>query len=212
MTKVKICGITNADDAQFAISCGADYVGLIFAPSKRRIIKETAMRILKKTKNFNTYVGVFLNGRKKEIEEICSSVGIRIVQFHGEETPAFCNYFINRGYDVIKAFRIKNIDSFDAVRQYEKVTKFLFDTFSIEEHGGTGKVFDWSLVKKIDFLKDRDVFISGGISADNAFEVIRALNPYAIDASSQLEIKPGVKDKGKVKQLIEAVHGVKDDN
>lgn len=209
MTKVKICGITNVDNARFAISCGVDYLGFIFAPSPRKIIKETAARIMKETPDFNNYVGVFLNAKKKHVEEICSYARLRIVQFHGEETPAFCNYFIKRGLDVIKVFHVKDKDSFSKIEQYNKIGMIFFDTYSEDANGGTGKIFNWSLINKIDILKNKKVFVSGGLDSKNVCELIELVHPYAVDASSKLESKVGIKDNNKVKDFIDIVHGVK---
>ena len=205
MTKVKICGITNADDAKLAISAGADYVGLIFGPSKRQIIKETAQRIVSSTPDFKNYVGVFLNGKKKQIEEISAVTNIRILQFHGEETPAFCNYFINRGFDVIKVFRVKDAHSMADIELYDKVSSFFCDSFSAKEHGGTGTTFDWTLLAQNSFLNNRKVFVSGGLDQDNVCDAIKAVRPYAVDASSRLESSLGIKDSEKVYKFVQAV-------
>ena len=207
MTRVKICGITNSEDAQYAVSCGVDYLGLIFAPSPRQIIKETADRIIKSTPGFNQYVGVFLNAKKKHIEDICTFTNIRILQFHGDETPAFCNYFIKRGFNVIKVFRIKDKTSLVSVADFTKVETIFFDTFVHEKHGGTGEVFDWSLIVGSDILSNKKIFISGGLDDHNVRDVIAVIHPYAVDASSKLEVRVGVKDKTKVKLFIDSVKG-----
>ena len=208
MVNVKVCGVTNKEDAECAVSNGADYIGFIFAPSKRKIIKETALRIKKEIPDFDRYVGVFLNGKKKEIEEICEFAGIRIIQLHGDETPAFCNYFINRGYNVIKVFRVRDQRSFDAVRQYDKVDAFLFDTYKTGQYGGTGEAFDWSIIKRIPFVQGRDFFISGGLDQTNVSRVVSSLKPFGVDASSKLEIRPGYKDHEKVREFIAHAKGV----
>jgi phosphoribosylanthranilate isomerase len=208
MTKVKVCGITNENDARNAIESGADYIGFIFAPSKRKIIKETAVRIIKAFPEYKNFVGVFLNGKKKEIEDICEYSGIRLLQLHGDETPAFCNYFVNREYKVIKVFRVKGHESFTQVALYEKVYAYLFDTYRDYEYGGTGETFDWSLIKKIPQLEGRKYFISGGLDALNVRDVVASLNPYGVDASSKLERQPGFKDHLKVEQFIFEAKGM----
>jgi len=205
MVKVKICGITNEEDARLAIQCGADYVGFIFAPSKRSIIKETAMRIMQATDPFRSYVGVFLNGKKKEIEETCAYTGISILQFHGEETPAFCNYFLNRGYQVIKVIRVSNGASLDAVRAYEKVQYFLLDTYTPAAYGGTGEPFDWSLLARLEAFRDKYFFISGGLDDRNVATLFSVFKPYGVDASSKLEKEAGIKDPARMKAFISAV-------
>ncbi len=205
MTKIKICGITNPEDAKYAVLFGVDYCGLIFAPSPRQIIKETALRIIKETPNFSNYVGVFLNQKKKFIEEICSYANIKIVQLHGDETPAFCNYFIKRGYDVIKVFRVKDKQTLSEIKRYNKVNLILFDTYSDIQYGGTGNVFDWSILKDSMELKNKKIIVSGGVCSENVKKLIDMVNPYAVDASSKLESETGNKDKTKVKEFIEIV-------
>jgi phosphoribosylanthranilate isomerase len=211
MTHVKICGMTNKDDVAYALACGADYIGLIFAPSKRKIIKETALRILDSTPDFTNYVGVFLNGKKKEIEEICDFTGIRIIQLHGDETPAFCNYFKNRGYVIIKAFRIKNKASFAPVAHYDKVDYFLFDTYVTGHYGGTGESFDWSVLTEIKSLKNKKYFVSGGLDASNLRDLLSEVEPFGVDASSRLETSPGKKDHQKIKDFFRVIKETKTD-
>lgn len=210
MTKVKICGITREVDARCAIEAGADYLGLIFAPSKRKIIKETALRILHSFPSYNSFVGVFMNEKKKIIEEICDYTGIQIVQFHGDESPAFCNYFINRGIEVIKAFRVRDASSIEKVSAYNKVGMYLFDTYSPEHGGGTGKTFDWHILDGQNILKEKNVIMSGGLYDENVKSVIAAVRPFAVDASSCLEVSPGVKDCNKIKKFIAAVKAGED--
>ncbi len=206
--KVKICGVTNPEDAEFAISEGVDYVGLIFAKSRRKIIKETAKRITETVPSFENWVGVFLNQKKKEIEDICNYAGIKIIQLHGDETPAFCNYFVNRGIKVIKAVHIKDKSYIDVIKRYNKRIKFLFDTFKAGEYGGTGKPFDWKLLLDEGIVKEKDFFLSGGLDENNVVEALKLVSPYGVDASSRLEAEVGIKDKAKVKAFIRAVKAV----
>jgi len=208
MVQVKICGMTNEADVKNAISCGVDYIGFIFARSKRQMIKESAARIIKNTPDFTNYVGVFLNGKKKEIEDICTYTGIRIIQLHGDETPAFCNYFTNRGYQVIKVFRIKDRSSFDHVAHYDKVKAYLFDTYREDQHGGTGHTFDWSIIKSVPELHGKEYFVSGGLGSSNIDELLSTVEPFGVDASSCLESSPGRKDPAKVAEFIKQVKGV----
>lgn len=209
MTKVKVCGVTNENDANLAIKAGADYIGLIFASSKRKIIRETAKRIIDNASDgFCNFVGVFMDGKKKEIEETCNYAGIKIIQFHGDETPAFCNYFVNRNFQVIKVIRVMDSTSLKNVSLYEKVEFFLFDTYSHIQKGGTGRVFDWNILKNNDFLSEKNIFVSGGLDSTNVEKAISLLNPYGVDASSCLEKNTGYKDKGKLVDFIRKAHEV----
>jgi phosphoribosylanthranilate isomerase len=209
MTKIKICGITNVDDARCAIENGADYVGLIFAPSRRCVIKGNAKMIVDEHKDFTGWVGVFLNGKKKEIEELLQGLPIKILQFHGDESPAFCNYFINRGYAVIKTVPVKGSSLGLDPRDYDKVPYFLFDSVVNGQTGGTGMPFSWSV---IDTLNLREfvpkIILSGGLAPDNVSAAIKQVAPYAVDASSRLEKEPGLKDHKLIKDFITAARSV----
>lgn len=208
MTHIKICGMTNEKDVNHAIACGANFIGLIFAASKRKIIKETARRIITSTPGFSNYVGVFLNGKKREIEDICEYTGLRIIQLHGDETPAFCNYFKNRGFSIIKAFRIKDKSSFDLVTQYDKVDYYLFDTYHNGQYGGTGQTFDWTIINSVPSLNNKKYFVSGGLDAENVKTLLATIRPFGVDSSSRLESKPGQKEPHKIKDFCHTVKKV----
>ena len=199
--KVKICGNTNIQDAQNAARLGADYLGFIFAESKRRITPETAASIMKALPDFKNFVGVFFNQEKKEVEQIAKKLGLKILQFHGEETALYCRYFLDRGYEVIKTFRIKDSMSLKRIDEYN-VSAFLFDTFSKEEGGGTGKVFDWALVEKNPVFTDK-LFLAGGLTVVNVQEVIRKIRPFAVDVASGVEKSPGQKDVALLEAFIQ---------
>lgn len=199
--KVKICGNTNVPDAQSAVRLGADYLGFIFAESKRRITTETAAEIMAALPDFKNFVGVFFNQEKKEVEEIAKRLGLKTLQFHGEETALYCRYFLDQGYEVIKTFRIKDSMSLKRIDEYD-VSAFLFDTFSKEEGGGTGKVFDWSLIEKQPFLTDK-LFLAGGLTVENVQEAILKIRPFAVDVASGVEKSPGLKDEALLQAFIQ---------
>lgn len=207
MTKVKVCGVTNIEDAKCAIEGGADYVGLIFAPSKRRVVKAVAKKIVDACAGFDGFIGVFMNGKKRVIKDVCEFAGIKRIQLHGDETPAFCNYLIKAGLDVIKVFRVKDSDSLIGIEKYDKVQSFLFDTYVQGQEGGTGVAFDWRILQGNDFLKDKKVFIGGGLDHRNVGEVITQVHPFCVDASSCLEAKVGQKDHEKVRLFINTAKG-----
>ncbi len=193
MPKVKICGNTNLEDARNAARLGADYLGFIFAEGKRRVEPETALGILKAMPDFKNFVGVFFNQPKKEVEAIAKKLGLKILQFHGEEPALYCRYFLDKGYEVIKTFRIKDSMSLKRIDEYN-VSAFLFDTFSKEEAGGTGKTFDWGLIENRAFLREK-LFLAGGLTVDNVQEAIQKIKPFAVDVASGVEKLPGKKDE-----------------
>ncbi len=203
VTKVKICGNTNPEDAKLAASLGADYLGLIFAESKRKITHETAQKIMRALPDFKNFVGVFMNQPKKEAEEIIKKTGIKILQFHGEETALYCSSFMGKGVQVIKTFRIKDEMSLKRIDEYD-VTSFLFDTYSKDEGGGSGKTFDWSLICDRPYVHEK-LFLAGGLNPENVCGAIRQIHPYAVDVASGVEKAPGIKDPEKLKRFMQQV-------
>ena len=205
MVRVKLCGMTNAADAQAAIQAGADYVGLIFTlESKRFISKGIAQKIIQAASDFMNFVGVFRNQPKQEIETFCEGLPIKIIQLHGEETPAFCNYFINRGFTIIKTFHMDQTFPSEAMQKYSKCHYYLLDSYDPHASGGTGKTFDWSFLKNQDLSK---IFISGGLNDKNVGELIKQYQPFAVDAASGVEKCAGIKDRVLLQQFVQTVKG-----
>ncbi len=200
MTKVKICGNTNPEDALLAAQLGADYLGLIFAESKRRVAKGKASEIIQALPGFKNFVGVFMNQPKPEVEAMVKDLGIKILQFHGDETALYCQYFMDKGYQVIKTFRIKDEMTLKRLDDYD-TTAFLFDTFSKEEGGGTGKPFDWHLIEQKPYIQEK-LFLAGGLNVKNLADAIKQIKPYAVDVASGVEKAPGIKDPELLRQFI----------
>lgn len=200
MTKVKICGNTNIEDARLAAELGADYLGFIFAESKRKISIPTAREIMQTLRSFKNFVGVFFNQPKKEVENIAGELALKTLQFHGEETALYCQSFADKGYEVIKTFRIKDSMSLKRLDEYN-VSAFLFDTFSKEESGGTGKTFDWNLIEDRPFLHEK-LFLAGGLNILNLEQAIHKIHPFAVDVASGVEKQPGKKDPELLEQFI----------
>src|SRR3989338_8587672 len=146
MVQVKICGNMNFEDAAKAVELGANYIGFIFAEGKRKVDASTVEKIIRKIPNFKNFVGVFYNQPKNEVKQIASSLGLKYLQFHGDETALYCQSFEEEGYHVIKTFRIKDQMSLKRLDEYN-VSAFLFDTYSKGEKGGTGIPFDWNLIE-----------------------------------------------------------------
>ncbi len=201
--KVKICGITNIEDALLAQQLGADAIGFIFYnKSKRYISPDIAESISKYLSPFTMKIGVFVNESTEEINKISAKVKLNAVQLHGEESPELIEKI---NLPVIKSFRINDEFNFSILNDYKNVS-FLFDAFSKDEYGGTGKTFNWNLIPPE--LKNK-IILSGGISIENVEEVIKKINPAAIDVSSSLEEYPGKKDHQKLKQFFEKVNSLR---
>ncbi|MFH1458365.1 MAG: phosphoribosylanthranilate isomerase [Candidatus Omnitrophota bacterium] len=201
MIKVKICGITNQEDASAAQAAGCDALGFIFYRKSKRFIRpEAAKKIIKTLAKNIKKVGVFVDAEEKTIKNIANSCDLDILQFHGDETPEFCLKF--KGYKVIKAFRVKKKIDFSKVKKY-KTFGYLFDAFVRERVGGTGRSFNWNLLKPSGKTR-QPIFLSGGLSSKNVKEAIGIVRPDWVDVSSFVESKPGKKDHQKVRAFIKA--------
>jgi phosphoribosylanthranilate isomerase len=199
-TKIKICGITNMEDAQAAADYGADALGFIFyKESKRYVDPEVAKSIVSALPPFITTVGVFVNHDLGEISRIKETTGIQVAQLHGDETPEFAS---SLPIEVIKVIRVKDKSDLDKVAQYSGQA-ILFDTYSDKEYGGTGESFDWKILNNLS--SEKKVVLSGGLNPENVLEAIQIVRPYAVDVSSGVEDTPGKKDHTKIKKFIEAI-------
>lgn len=204
ITKVKVCGITNLEDALLAVESGADAVGFIFyEKSPRYISLKAASRISKELPPFVTVVGVFVNESPDKVNTAIKEAGLDCVQFHGDETPEACEA---AGAKVIKAFRIKDRKDINAIRNYY-VSAYLLDTYKEGVPGGTGETFNWEIASEA--KKMGRIILSGGLNPDNIADAVRQVEPYGVDVSSGVEIKPGKKDPEKVKRFIELAKGAK---
>lgn len=202
MVRVKICGITNLEDALASFLYGAEAIGFVFYKKSPRYISPLkAAKISRILPDKIIRVGVFVNEKEKAVKRICRMCGLDMLQFHGEESPAYCRRF--KGYKVIKAFRVAKSIDLDAIFRY-KTYAYLFDTYSKSKAGGTGNKFNWNLLKQAVKIK-KPVFLSGGLTCGNVREGIRLLKPGWVDVSSSLESKPGKKDHKKIKKFIQAV-------
>ena len=204
MTKVKICGITSLDDARHAIECGADALGFNFYDkSPRYISSDGAKRIIGQLPDTIEIVGVFVNENIHRIIELADAVKLNTVQLHGDETPEFTSVVaVKTGRSVIKAFRVSPDFTVSDLLEYE-TTAILLDAFSADQHGGTGKVFNWDIAREV-AEAGRKLYLAGGLSAENVANAIAAVRPFAVDACSLLESEPGLKDHDKVAAFIVA--------
>lgn len=202
MIRVKICGITNHEDAQMAVAAGASALGFIFHKKSPRYVSPSKVRpIIEALPPFVTPVGVFVDHSEHAVRDICRLTRISTVQFHGEESPGYCKRFKN--FKIIKAFRVRDTFDFKSVLQY-KVDAYLFDTFSETEAGGTGTTFNWDLLKNYKF--DKPVILSGGLNHANVHQAVEAVHPYAVDVSSGVEKSPGTKDYRLVNAFCQAAN------
>jgi phosphoribosylanthranilate isomerase len=205
MLKVKICGITNYDDAAMAAGLGANALGFIFASvSPRNIEPTTAVEIIKKLPPFIKTVGVFVNEDIDKIRNIAAYCGLDAIQLHGDETPEICETFMPR---TIKAIRVKDdFDSSGLLSYREKVRAFLLDTYSEKAVGGTGKTFNWDRAVEINSI-GIPIILAGGLTPSNIEEAIKKVRPYGIDVNSGIEKSPGIKDHELMKVLFEKIKG-----
>jgi len=204
-TLVKICGNTNATDVKIAIDSGADFIGFIFAKSKRQISIQTAQNIVSEHPNFKNFVGVFAGQPKQFVEKVARAIRLQWLQFHGEETSLYCQYFMKLNYRVIKTFHIKNELSMRRIDEYD-VSAYLFDTYSKGSRGGTGKSFDWSITLNKPYVHTH-LFLAGGLNIYNVREAVQRLNPFAIDVASGVEKSPGEKDPRLIEEFIRLAKG-----
>jgi phosphoribosylanthranilate isomerase len=199
MTLVKICGITNPGDARVAADAGADAVGFIFAESPRRVGVEEARRISIALPENVVRVGVFVDEDPAEVLRISREVGLDLAQLHGDEPPETVTALREAGVKVMKALRVKNTTSLDALDEYE-ADLFLLDAYSAKARGGTGERFDWRVAKS---LTGRDnIVVSGGLGPENVREAVEFFEPFGVDASSSLEDGPGRKNGELVRRFV----------
>ena len=199
MTLVKICGITNAGDARVAADAGADAVGLIFAESPRRVSIEEARRISTVLPENIIRVGVFVDEKPAEVLTISREVGLDLAQLHGDETPEAVTAVWEGGVKVMKAIRVSDASSLQALDRYE-ADLILLDSYSKKARGGTGERFDWGLANS---LTGRDnIVVSGGLGPENVHEAVEFFEPYGVDASSALEDEPGRKNGERVRRFV----------
>ena len=191
MVKVKICGITNKEDALLAAELGAWALGFIFyKKSPRAIAPFKARKIIEELPPFVVPVGVFVNQKEGAVKDIANFCGIKTLQFHGDETPQYCKRF--KEYKIIKAFRVKEDFDISNLSQFPAAA-YLFDTYQEDTYGGSGKTFNWDVIKDKKFNKP--VILSGGLNPENIASAIKEVCPYAVDVSSGVEEFPGKKSE-----------------
>ncbi len=199
--RLKVCGITSAEDARAAISGGADALGFVLAGGPRQVTPEHLKTLTANLPPLVTRVGVFANHELGEVERILRECGIDRAQLHGDEDPAFVRSLGGRAY---KAFRLR--DGQDGM--IEEIGRYPSGTVLLDAHvegqlGGTGKTCDWSLAARV--AARTPVILAGGLRPDNVVEAIRIVQPWAVDLSSGVERRPGEKDPAKLRELSHAL-------
>lgn len=204
-TKIKICGITNLEDARFAAGALVDYLGFIFYDKSPRYVEPGEAGAIINWIEGPKKVGVFVNQPLDDVNRISKETGLDYVQLHGDETPEYCE-LIDK--PIIKVIHIQE-ETVEyllkhQVEQFAEVADFLlFDTKIEGLWGGTGTAFDWDILKEMGIKVP--FFLSGGLNSDNVTEAINTIHPYAIDVSSSLEVEPGIKDFSKIETFMDEI-------
>jgi phosphoribosylanthranilate isomerase len=205
MTFIKICGITNINDARFALDMSADALGFIFAESPRKISPKTAQTIISQLPSNRLYIGVFVNHTSENIIKIKNYCGLDTVQIHDDITDMDQIY---KDMRIIKGVRVKPDNPIPQLNHPNII--MLLDTYAKSSHGGTGKTFDWQ--KAIDIAKQQPIILAGGLTPDNVSSAIETVRPLAVDVSSGVEKSKGLKDHKKISAFIENVRATDQKN
>lgn len=202
MIKIKICGITNTDDALAAADAGADALGFNFYKKSPRYIEpQKAAEIIASLPPFVLPVGIFVNEREERIRDVQAITGVKVLQFHGDESAEFCERF-QFGDRIIKAFQVKDRESLKQMAHY-RVSAFLLDSYKEGMRGGTGESFDWHLAVVAKTFGR--IILAGGLTPDNVAEAVRLVQPYAVDVAGGVEKAKGLKDHAVLRKFISEV-------
>lgn len=206
--RIKICGITNVEDAEVAVTSGADALGFVMYRKSPRWVDPTVARaIIAGLPPFVVPVGVFVNEEVGRVRTLMDECGFALAQLHGDESAAYCQTL---GRPVLKALRLKDRGTFLALAEFQgraNVRGFLIDAFSDHSYGGTGQTVDWTLAREA--ARSAPVILAGGLKPTNVTEAIKIVRPYGVDISSGVEKSPGKKDPDKVKAFIDAARLVR---
>jgi phosphoribosylanthranilate isomerase len=200
-TRVKICGITRVQDGLAAVRLGAHAIGLVFYDaSPRAVANKQARMIVDALPPFVTAVGLFVNAEPDAVRKTLAEVPLQLLQFHGDETPAYCSAF---GVPYLKAVRVKpGVDLLQYGHDFREARGLLLDAFVEGVRGGTGATFDWNLIPRDLALP---IVLSGGLDAGNVEAAVRAVRPWAVDVSSGVEAAKGIKDAAKIEAFMNGV-------
>ena len=200
MTKVKICGFTNAENARDAAIAGVDAIGLVFYnKSPRNVDIQRAREIVSALPPFVNRVGLFVNANPSFIDEVLCEVPLDTLQFHGDEVSGDCTQY---QMPFIKSLRVTPKTNVQLADNFSEASALLLDSHNPNSYGGTGEVFDWMLAR---VNIDLPIILAGGLNSENVSDAISQVNPYAVDASSGVESAPGVKDIDKILAFIRSI-------
>lgn len=207
-TRIKICGLTRPDDILSAVQAGADAIGLVmYSKSSRALTVDQARALRSGVPAFISVVCLVVNASESEVMEVIEKVQPDLLQFHGDESPEYCQRF---GRRYVRAFRIgaPGLDSADAVLQqcrlYQSASAWLFDSYS-EGYGGSGRTLDTSLLQAVQSAEDsRPMILAGGLTPDSVCASVQKVRPYAVDVSSGVETAPGIKSPDKIRRFVAA--------
>jgi phosphoribosylanthranilate isomerase len=211
MVKVKICGVTNYDDALLVTNLGAEFIGFNFyRDSPRKVSVKMVKDVSAKLPPFVSAVGLFIDEDPAELAKTAKKCGLKMLQFHGAETPEYCKSAAEKtGLPVIKAFRMQDEGTIEQMKAYvDAVNYFLLDAYVPGEPGGTGETFNWDLAVKAKEL-GKPVFLAGGLTPDNVYDAMQKVQPFAVDAASGVERLPRRKDYDKMNRFIRRARGLK---
>lgn len=201
--KIKICGITNSQDAAWAVTAGADALGFVLYRKSPRFVDPAVVRdIVASLPPFILPIGVFVNEEAAVVRNLVDACGLAMAQLHGDESAAYCRTL---GRPALKALRLKDRETLGALAEYKDcalVRGFLIDAFSEQAYGGTGQTVDWTLAAEA--ARSASIILAGGLTPENVSSAIQHVRPYGVDVSSGVEARPGKKDPAKVKAFIEA--------
>jgi len=198
--RIKICGITNFEDAMLAVEAGADALGFVFyAKSPRFVTPHEVQQIVAELPPFITSVGLFVNESAARIRRVMNDAQLDVVQLHGDEPPEDC---LLAPLPVIKAIRVQDASSLQGAERYQ-VSALLLDAWSEDHYGGSGLSFDWQLAQRL--AGKRPLILAGGLTPENVAAAVMQVKPYAVDVSSGVEVRPGKKDQQKVAEFIRQV-------
>lgn len=203
-TRVKICGLTRPEDVVAAASAGADALGFVFyEPSPRGVSIATAAELLRSVPPFVVATGLFVNPDRKYVEDVLSKVPLDLLQFHGDESPEFCQSFSARW---IKAIRVRaEGDIEQAFQDYSGASGLLVDAWVADRFGGTGESFNWELIPS---ARPLPLILAGGLGSDNVAAAVEQVRPWGVDVSGGVEFSKGIKDAAKITDFINEVHRV----
>ncbi|WP_338873962.1 phosphoribosylanthranilate isomerase [Spirosoma sp. SC4-14] len=210
--KIKVCGLRDAENLKEIAALGPDFVGFIFYDQSPRFVgEELNEEVVKALPRSIRKVGVFVNASPDYILRNVKKYDFQYVQLHGNETPEYCRSLRNRGISLIKAFRVDEGFNFSMLNNYKAHCDFFLFDAKGDQPGGNGVTFDWSILSRYD--NEKPFFISGGIGLNNLdqLDTLKGMKLYGVDVNSQVEVSPGIKDVAKVKELIDRVRPVEEE-